>query len=130
MKYTDDSSLPEISEERFQEIRQKSRPYTVLILKTGPNFRPAADRDAGMTALIMKHGKRNVAMMIAGLMPIVCPIADGSGITGIGIFDAGPDEVKRIYSADPAVAAGLFTFEVHPCRSFPGSALPAPEDSG
>jgi len=25
---------------------------------------------------------------------------------------------------DPGVAAGVFTYEVHPCRGFPGDALP------
>jgi hypothetical protein len=26
---------------------------------------------------------------------------------------------------DPGVQAGIFTFEVHACRGFPGDALPA-----
>jgi hypothetical protein len=25
---------------------------------------------------------------------------------------------------DPAVKAGVFVYEVHPCRSFPGDSLP------
>ena len=34
------------------------------------------------------------------------------------------DEVRRIMDGDPGVQAGVFTYELHPCRSFPGSALP------
>ena len=26
---------------------------------------------------------------------------------------------------DPGVQAGVFVYELHPCRSFPGDALPA-----
>ena len=48
----------------------------------------------------------------------------GTEITGVGICDAEPGDVDRIMSADPGVQAGVFTFEVHPSRSFPGRALP------
>jgi hypothetical protein len=59
-------------------------------------------------------------------MPIVCPVADGSGVTGVGIFAASPEEVERIMSGDPGVKEGLFTYDIHPTRTFPGSALPIP----
>jgi len=125
MKYTDDSGLPEVSEEEFLAVRQAARAYTIMILRAGPNFRmPGPDGDPGVTDIIMRHGKRNLALKLAGLMPIICPIGDGSGVTGIGVFDAGPEEVERIMDADPGVMTGVFTYEVHACRSFPGSALP------
>jgi len=125
MQYTDDEALPAIGEQQFQEMRQTARPYTVMILRAGPNFRmPGPDRDDGVTSIIMEHGKRNARLNLAGLMPIICPIADGSGVTGIGVFDATPEHVERIMAADPGVQAGVFTFEVHPSRSFPGSTLP------
>ena len=123
--YTDDSSLPEISDDEFASLRGSATPYTVLILKAGPKFvPPGADRDPEVTEIVMAHGKRNARLYRSGLMPIVCPVADGSGVTGIGIFAASPQEVERIMAADPGVMAGLFTFEVHATRSFPGSALP------
>lgn len=125
MEYTDDTGLPEVTEEEFLAVRQAARPYTVMILRAGPNFRmPGPDGDPRVTDVIMRHGKRNVALKFAGLMPIVCPIGDGSGVTGIGVFDASPEDVGRIMAADPGVMAGVFTFEVHACRSFPGSVLP------
>ncbi|HEV8649157.1 MAG TPA: hypothetical protein VG276_07050 [Actinomycetes bacterium] len=42
---------------------------------------------------------------------------------GIAIFDAEVDKVRRIMDGDPGMQAGVFTYEVHPCRSFPGDAL-------
>jgi hypothetical protein len=129
MGYTDDSGLPEITERQFQENLGKSRPYSVVILKTGPRFKmPGPEGDPEITAIIKEHGKRNMALRDAGIMPIVCPIGDGSGVTGVAVFDASPEEVQRIYSQDPGVKAGVFIFEVHPCRSFPGSCLPMPGD--
>jgi hypothetical protein len=128
MKYTDDASLPEITEQQFQETLQKSRPYAVVILKAGPNFKmPGPNGDPEGTAIIMQHGKRNMALRAAGIMPIVCRIADGSGVTGVCVFNASPEDAERIYSNDPGVKAGVFTFTVHPCRSFPGSTLPVPD---
>ncbi len=130
MKYTDDSVLPEITEEEFRENLKKTRPYTVVILKAGPRFKmPGPDGDPETTAIIMQHGKRNMALRAAGIMPIVCPIGDGSGVTGVCVFDASPEDAQRIYSQDPGVKAGVFTFEVHPSRSFPGSALPVADAS-
>ena len=85
---------------------------------------PGPARASGVTTIIWKHGKRNSALRLAGLMPIVCPITDGSGITGIGIFVAPPEEVDQIMAADPGVRAGIFTYDIHPARSFPGSSLP------
>ena len=35
------------------------------------------------------------------------------------------EETKEIMDGDPGVQAGLFVYEVHPCRGFPGDALPA-----
>ena len=56
----------------------------------------------------------------------MCPIIDDSEWAGIGIFDAPVDEVAaRIMDGDPGVQAGIFTYEIHPIRSFPGDTLPA-----
>ena len=44
-------------------------------------------------------------------------------LAGIYSFNVSPEEAHDIMTEDPAVLAGLFTFEVHPCRGFPGDAL-------
>jgi hypothetical protein len=128
MTYTDDSRLPAVTDAMLDALRQTARPYTVVILKAGPNFSmPGPDRDSGVSKIIWQHGKRNLALLKAGLMPIVCPVSDGSGICGVCIFDASPEDAERIMTLDPGVQAGVFTFDVHPTRSFPGSCLPHPE---
>jgi hypothetical protein len=73
--------------------------------------------------LIWEHGRHNYALYLAGLKRIICPIGDGSGTTGVSIFDADPDEVNRIMRQDPAVKADLFTYEIHPTQTFPESTL-------
>ena len=125
MRYTDDAELPEITDQQLEAALPNTKPYTLVLLRPGPAFeRPDDDRSSGVTQIIWTHGKRNFALREAGIMPIVCPVADGSDLVGIGIFDADPDDVERIMSRDPGVLAAVFTYEIHPTRSFPGSALP------
>jgi hypothetical protein len=51
-------------------------------------------------------------------------VADGSDVNGLAIFNADPDRVRAIMAEDPGVKAGVFTFDIHPTRSFPGDRLP------
>ena len=109
MKYTDDSALPEISEQAFAQVRQAARPYTVMILRAGPNFRmPGPDGDPRVTGIIMDHGRRNLRLKLAGLMPIICPISDGSGVTGVGVFDASPEDVEALLKRFAAFPPEVF----------------------
>ena len=122
--YTSDSALPAVTDEMLQGALQHIRPYTVCILKAGPSFQePGPARESWVADLIWEHGKRNYALYLAGLMRIVCPIGDGSGTTGVSIFDADPDEVDQIMRQDPGVKAGLFTYEIHATQTFPESTL-------
>lgn len=111
--------LPEISDEHMQESRAKTRGYTIAILKKGPGYNPPQS-----DAIIWEHGRRNYALRAAKLLAIVCPIPGKSELAGISIFDADADTVQHIMSEDPAVEAGILTFEVHPTFSFPGDCLP------
>jgi hypothetical protein len=124
MKYTDDSSLPEVTEPDLYASLAETRPFTVIILKAGPRYSPPGpDRDSDVGAIILRHGRRNASLRLAGLLRVVCPVADGSDVAGIGVFDATPEEVDLIYSRDPAVMAGVLTYEIHPTRTFPDSSL-------
>ena len=128
MKYTDDSALPVVTDEMLREALPSTAPYTIVVLKAGPKFSPPGpDRDPWVAKVIWEHGKRNFALREAGLKPIVCPIADGSELTGVSIFDASPEDVDRIMRQDPGVKEGIFTYDIHPTRTFPGSTLPAPD---
>lgn len=122
--YTGDAALPAVTDEMLRHALQGIRPYTVCILKAGPGFQePGPTRDSWVAELIWEHGKRNYALYLAGLMRIVCPVGDGSGTTGVSIFDADADEVDRIMRQDPGVKAGVFTYEIHPSQTFPESRL-------
>jgi hypothetical protein len=52
-------------------------------------------------------------------------VTDASDLAGIGIFHATVEETKAIMDEDPGVQAGVFVYEAHPCRAFPGDSLPA-----
>jgi hypothetical protein len=65
-----------------EEMRQRiagTRQYSVVILKHGPN-----KQMEGADKIIWEHGRRNFQLRADGVMPIVCPINDGSNVSGIG----------------------------------------------
>lgn len=124
MPYTDDSALPEVSESQLIAALAGTRPYTVVLLKAGPRYSPPGpNRDPEVAATILQHGIRNMRLRLAGLLRVVCPVADGSDVAGVGVFDATPEECDAIYSRDPAVVASILTYEIHPTRTFPDSSL-------
>jgi hypothetical protein len=108
-----------ITDEMMRERLQMTAPYCVVVLKKAAQY-GTADAEK----IIWEHGRRNMSLQADGLLPIVCPVVDGSEVAGIGIFAVDADETQRIMDDDPGVQAGVFTYELHPCRSFPGSALP------
>ena len=114
-----DFDTSRITDAYMQEMLGKTKNYTLVLLKAGPAY-----ADPGSRPIVMEHGRRNFAMRADGVLSIVCPIADDSEWCGIGIFDAPDDAVVAIMDADPGVVAGVFTYETHPVRSFPGDALP------
>ena len=124
MRYTDDSHLPVISDEEFDASREGMRPYTIVLLKKGPKYSPIGpDRDPGVAAVIYRHGRRNMRLRLAGLLRVVCPLADDGELAGVCVFDATPEECDAIYSRDPAVMASILTYEIHATRTFPDSSL-------
>jgi predicted ester cyclase len=118
------AALPAVTDQMLRNALQRVRPYTVCLLKAAPLYaEPGPTRQSWVENLIWEHGKRNYALYLAGLMRIICPIGDGSGTTGVSIFDADPDEADRIMRDDPGVKAGLFTYEIHATQTFPESRL-------
>jgi hypothetical protein len=123
-----DMHLPQVSDATLMESLQNLQAYVVVILRKGPRFPAGAlEPDSDAMRTIWSHGKRNFALRVAGIMPIVCPVNDGSEICGVGIFARSLDSVEHIMRADPGVTAGLFTYELHATRTVPGSSLPAHE---
>jgi hypothetical protein len=114
-----------ITDEYMRDMLSRTRTYSMVLLKRAGRY---SDPDA--PALIWEHGRRNFSLRADGVLAVVCPIADDSGWAGIGIFDASQEETARIMDGDPAVQAGVLSYEVHPVRGFPGDALPpAPGDA-
>jgi hypothetical protein len=107
-----------ITDHYMHERISKAKSYTLMVLKPTPDYFKSDSRP-----IVWEHGRRNMALQAAGIMPIVCPVGDEQ-IAGIGIFKTDPAEVQAIMADDPGVRAGIFTFQVHACRGFPGDALP------
>jgi hypothetical protein len=110
--------VPEITDEFMRDRLAKSRTYSLMILKAGPNY--GTD---GSERIIWEHGRRNFSLRAEGLLSIVCPVPDDSEVCGIGIFNADADRVRELMDGDPGVQAGVFVYELHLCRGFPGDAL-------
>jgi hypothetical protein len=108
-----------ISDEQMAAALATSRDYSILILRAGPNWNME-----GVREIVTEHGRRNLSLRADGLLSIVCRVTDDSDLAGVGVFNADPDETRRIMEDDPGVKAGVFVYEIHPCRSFPGDALP------
>jgi len=108
-----------ITDDFMREMITTTKNYCIVILKAGPNRNMA-----GVEKIVWEHGRRNFALRAEGLLAIVCPVSDGTDVNGVGIFNAGEEEAKKIMNEDPGVKKGVFVYEIHPCRSFPGDSLP------
>jgi len=64
----------------------QAKAYALMVLKPTPRYFAAGSRP-----IVWEHGRRNMALQAAGIMPIVCPVGDDE-IAGIGIFNTDPDE--------------------------------------
>jgi len=111
--------LPVVSDETMHARLAAAGSFTAVLLRATDAFvRPVVD------PIIWEHGRRNMALAEAGLMPIVLPVADDTDLAGIAVFATTSAEAEQIMNDDPGVRAGIFTFQVHPVRGFPGAALP------
>ncbi len=117
--------MRQITDDNMRQMLLQTKSYCIVILKAGPN-----KHEPGVDKIIWEHGRRNFALRADGVLPIVCPVADGSDVSGVGIFDATVEDARTIMDEDPGVQAGVFVYELHACRGFPGSSLPARQMSG
>jgi hypothetical protein len=110
---------PEITDEYMLDMMTKTRQYSLVLLRQGPNY-----SKEGSDKLIWEHGRRNFSLRAAGALSIVCPVRDDTPLCGVGIFNATQEETARILDGDPGVQAGVFEYEIHRVSSFPGDKLP------
>ena len=108
-----------ITDEYMYEMFPKSREYTIVLLKEGPGA-----NQPDVQKIIWEHGRRNFTLRADGILSVVCPVTEETGLSGLCIFNTTVDESRKIMNEDPAVQAGIFVYEVHPCRGFPGDRLP------
>ena len=111
--------MTEISDDYMRQMVATSRDYSVVILHA-----TSKGSEPGVDEVVWEHARRNFALRVDGVLSIICRVADDSDVRGIGIFNATPDETRTIMDEDPGVNAGIFTYEVHECRGFPGDRLP------
>jgi uncharacterized protein YciI len=116
--------LPTITDDYMVQMHARAGHYSLMILKSGQ-----ARHQDGADNIIWEHARRIHALRVAGLLPIVCPVNDGSELEGIGIFNTSVEEAKTLMDEDPGVKAGIFVSEIHPCRGefqnlHPGDSLP------
>jgi hypothetical protein len=114
-----DQPLPWISDDQMRARLGGSAAYTmVVLLPTDTLVRPQVD------PIIWAHGRRNIALIASGVAPIITPVTASGGPCGFAIFRTDPDETRTLMDQDPGVCAGIFTYEIHTVRGFPGSTLP------
>ena len=65
-----------------------------------------------------------MALAEEGVLNVVLPVGDATSLAGIAVFAASVDDTQTIMDDDPGVRAGIFTYDIHPVRGFPGAALP------
>jgi hypothetical protein len=107
-----------ITDDFMRQMIASAKPYAIVILKKGPNYnRP------DVMGIIWEHGRRNFALMEDASLNIVCPVNDGSDLTGIAIFNSTIDETRVIMDDDPGVKEGVFVYEIHETNSFKGDSL-------
>jgi len=115
--------MTEITDDYMRDMLTKSRPFTVVLLSKGPNYRPDGDR-----SVIWEHGRNNFRLRAAGQLVVVVPMGANDGtsdVVGLGLFTTSVDETRALMAADPAIVAGWLTAEIRQGRSFPGDTLPA-----
>ena len=110
--------MTRITDEYMQDMLTKTKEYTFVMLKPGPN---AASEN--VRSIIWEHARRNFALRADGILSIVGPVTIEAPVSGIYIFNANPEDIPSIMDEDPAVKAGIFLYEIYPCRSFPGDHL-------
>ena len=111
--------MTEITDEYMREDLGRAREYALVLLHPGEHYR----RD-GRDEIVWEHGRRNFSLRADGVMPIVGPIPDDSDLVGVCVLDAPLHRAAEIMDGDPSIREGIFVYEIHPLRSFPGDALP------
>src|SRR5215207_6663007 len=106
--------MQQITDEQMQQMLTTAKAYSFVTLKTVEGVNAEAAQP-----IIWEHAQRNFALRADGILSIVAPVTEERDIAGIYIFAAGKEKVEEILNENPAVKAGIFTYEIFPIMSFP-----------
>ena len=111
--------VSDITDDYMRAMLKTTKRYILVILhRTPKRNEPSAD------GIVWEHGRRNFELRRDGLLCVVGPVVkDETDVTGVCIFSTNLEQTKRIMDEDPAVMAGILTYEAHQIEGFPGDAL-------
>lgn len=115
----------EITDEYMQARLKTVRGYSVAFLRRGPAYVPPDSRPAGQAKIVWEHVRRNMRLQAEGKKALVGPVTGGGDIVGLTVFLVPDAEARALMEADPAVQAGIFTYDLVTWFEFPGDGLPA-----
>jgi len=95
------------------ETTQGMEQYTLVLLKTGEKWNPAAP---GFMDVIKRHHAVLQEMTEKGKIAVAgpFPFSDPSELRGVTIFRVGAEETAKLVRDDPTVKARLLKTEIHP----------------
>jgi hypothetical protein len=117
--------MAEITDSFMHEMLGRTRIFTVLLLRVTDKYDPNAPPDSEQRKLVWEHGRRNFQLRASGELALVGPAVEYP-YAGIGVFNVPPTETARLMDEDPAVKAGIFSYELVSWRTFPGDKLGIP----
>lgn len=96
------------------------KPYTILLLKKGPEF----DSADAQQIIQSEHLPHLFKLRAEGKMLLAMPIKDNTDLTGIAIYDSmDKEELKKLTETDPGVQKGVFTYELLNSMGIKGDTL-------
>ena len=108
-----------VTDQQIQELAATAKPYSLAQLRWGPER-----HRNGAAAIELEHQRRMVSLRADGLIAILCPVISDT-VAGVALMTVPTEAAQDIMAADPCVQAGMMTFDILPCLSFPGDSLPA-----
>ena len=85
------------------------RPYTILLLKKGPQF----TSEEAQKIIQAEHLPHLFKLRNEGKMLLSMPIMDNTDVAAIGIYNSlDKAELAALTETDPAVQKGVFTYEL------------------
>ena len=109
--------------QKTKKLEEQIRQYWFVMLTAGSN----RSQDSMTAAKIQEGHMANINRLYnEGKLKVAGPFGDEGNWIGIFIFDCpAKEEVEKLLSTDPAVAAGRLVYEIHPWWTAPtGSFVP------